>query len=132
MALTNVQQSRLKPANVLFTNTTSQSITGGAIVTPANLGITNSTVTTVGLNLGTCPLQYLTNNGAFTCTAPSNDGSAIIEILNGSNAGSITFSGFTIGSSSTGVAYSNTSGYVYYLSVWRVNGYSGYTFLSGQ
>src|SRR5271157_1148132 len=69
---TNISTGTLAQArltNVLLTNVTNQSITGGAIVT--SVGLTTGSIT---CNSGICPLQYITNNGAFTITAPASDG----------------------------------------------------------
>ena len=81
---------------VILKTATEQVISGGATVTSYNLGITNSTVNSITIDSGKCPLQYITNNGAFTCTAPSNDGSCIVQILNGTSANTITFSGWQV------------------------------------
>ena len=42
------------------------------------------------------PLQYGTNNAAFTLVAPINDGFCILNITNGAAAGAITFTGFNV------------------------------------
>src|SRR3990170_5817808 len=70
-----------------------QNLTGGFTVTPNNLGVTGSF--TANLVLG--QYQYGTVNSAITITAPTSDGGCDIYLLNGSAAGTITFSGFTIG-----------------------------------
>jgi len=114
------------PSNVLLTNVTNQSISGGARVTTANLGITNSTVTTITLDSGSGPLQVLTNNGAFTLTAPSNDGSCVVKIKNGSAAGTITYSGFSVGTN-IGDTYATTNLNKYLFAILRVDGTSTYS-----
>ena len=40
--------------------------------------------------------QFITNNGAFTITAPASDCAVDILVTNGASAGAITFTGFTI------------------------------------
>lgn len=110
-------------------NITDQTLTGGANVTSNNLGTISSGTTT--LDCGARPLQFLTNNGAFTLAAPSNDGSCIVLVTNGASAGTITFSGFSVGSS-TGDTYATTNANKYSLSVWRVNGTAGYRWAAHQ
>lgn len=100
-----------------------QTLSGGANVTANNLGTISSGTTT--LDCGASPLQYLTNNGAFTLAAPSNDGSCIVEVTNGASAGTITFSGWTVGSN-TGDTYATTNTNKYDLFVRRINGHSSY------
>jgi hypothetical protein len=117
-------QTRL--TNVLLTNATNQSITGGAIVTSHLISIGNFTC-----NSGICPLQYITNNGAFTITAPASDGTMLLLITNGTNANTITFSGFTVGTS-TGDALDYTSGHMFMMSVMRINSYSTYRIAAMQ
>ena len=69
--------------------------------------------------------QYYTNNGAHTLAAPSSDCAIMILITNGASAGAITFSGFTVGSS-TGDALNTTNTNKFILSIIRVNGVSTY------
>lgn len=104
-------------------NIASQTLTGGANVTSNNIGTVSSGTTT--LNCGTSPLQYLTNNGAFTLAAPANDGSCIVRVTNGASAGTITFSGWTVGTN-TGDTYATTNANKYDLFVRRINGASSY------
>gem|GEM_PF-3147688 len=106
-----------------------QTLSGGANVTAANLGTKSSGTTTV--DCGTSPLQYLTNGGAFTLAAPSNDGSCIVQVTNNGSAGTITFSGFSVGSN-TGDALttSNTSSFA--ISVWRINSKASYRIAAYQ
>jgi hypothetical protein len=103
-----------------------QTVSGGANVTAQSLTAGNITV-----DCGSRPLQFITNNGAFTITAPANDGSCIILVTNGASAGAITFSGFTVGSS-TGDAYVTTNAQKFSLHVWRINGVSGYRWAAHQ
>ncbi len=105
-------------------NLAGQVLTGGATVTPANLGTISSGTTTV--NCGTVPLQYATLNGAFTLAAPAADSSCIIRFTNGASAGTITFSGWTVGSN-TGDAYVTTNGKIFDLFVRRINGAASYS-----
>lgn len=98
-----------------------QTITGGFSVTPNSLG----TVSSFTLNPALGNYQYGTNNGAFTLTAPASDCAVDLLVTNGSSAGSITFSGFTVGSS-TGDALTTTNGHKFIISIRRINSVSTY------
>jgi hypothetical protein len=71
-----------------------QAVTGGATVTPKDLGTATTGTTT--LDVGDCPLQDLINGGAFTLAPGTVYGACILTILNNGSAGAITTSGFTI------------------------------------
>lgn len=103
-----------------------QVITGGATVTSQSQTTGNITV-----DCGSRPLQYITNGGAFTITAPSSDGSCILLVTNNASAGSITFSGFSVGSN-TGDALNTTNTNKFSIHIWRVNGTSGYRVAAHQ
>lgn len=107
-------------------NLTSQTITGGVIVTSQSQSTGNITV-----DCGSRPLQYITNGGAFTITAPANDGSCILLTTNNGSAGTITFSGFSVGSN-TGDALTTTNTNKFSIHIWRVNGTSGYRIAAHQ
>lgn len=98
-------------ANLALAN---QTITGGANVTTLGQATGNLTVT-----CGTRPLQSITNNGAFTITADSNDGYCVLLVTNGATAGTITFSGFTVGAS-TGDAFTTVNGNKFLVFLYRV------------
>lgn len=106
-----------------------QTLSGGANVTSQNLGTVSSGTTTI--DCGSRPLQFLTNNGAFTLAAPSNDGSCMVLTTNGASAGTISFSGFSVGSS-TGDALTTTNTQKFTISIWRINGTSGYRVAAHQ
>ena len=106
-----------------------QTVSGGANVTASNQGTKSSGTYTV--NCGACPLQYIVNNGAFTLSAPANDGSMMLFVTNSASAGTITFAGFTVGSS-VGDALTTTSGHKFTFSIWRINGTSGYRVAAHQ
>lgn len=118
----------LTSAGALFLNVEDQTLGGGANVTAKNLGTASTTVT---VDCGARPLQYLVNNGAFTLQAPSNDGSCMVLMTNAASAGVVTFSGFSVGSS-TGDSLTTTNGNSFTLSVWRINGISGYRIAAHQ
>ncbi len=80
-------------ANVAYLSTEDQVLTGGARVTPKDLGtVTSGTLTP---DPGDRPLQYATNNGAHILAPGSNKGSYILEYTNGVSAGAITTSSWT-------------------------------------
>jgi hypothetical protein len=72
-------------------------------------------------NCGYGPVQYLENNGAFTFSTPTGitGASCIILLYNGASAGTVTFSGFTIGGN-TGAALTTNSGDQFSISLWRI------------
>lgn len=118
-----VQFELLNPATSASLTVQDQKMTGGATVTPYNIGTVSSGTLTI--DFGQSPLQYVTNNGAFTLAAPSSDGSAMLLITNGSSAGAIGQSGFSLGAN-TGDNYLTTFGYKFTFSIWRINGISSY------
>jgi hypothetical protein len=110
------------PVNVAYLNKTDQTLSGGANVTSYNLGTGASTVT---VDCGKGPLQYITNNASFTIGAPVNDGSCIVRLGNGATAGALGFSGFSVGSN-TGDNYTTASGAYFFISIVRIVGLSTY------
>ena len=95
-----------------------QTITGGANVTSASQSTGNITV-----DCGKIPQQYITNGGAFTLTAPANDGNCILDIENNGSAGTVTPSGFNptaIG----GAALDTTNGHNFRIFISRVHGHA--------
>lgn len=113
---------------LLSNSLTNQLVSGGAVITATSLSTGNAT-----LNFGACQLQYITNGSTagFTITAPSTDGSMLLLIYNSSSAGTITWSGFSVGSN-TGDPLTTTSSFKYTVSVWRINGTSGYRVAAHQ
>jgi hypothetical protein len=108
-----------------------QTVSGGANVTSSSLG-TPTNGSTLTIDCGTAPLQFLTNNVVgFTIAAPSNDGSCLMKVTNGASAGTITFSGFTVGNN-TGDLLTTTNGNIFSVSIWRINGTSGYRISAHQ
>lgn len=107
-------------------NIADQTITGGANVTSLSQSTGNITI-----DCGARPTQFITNNGAWTITAPATDGSCLLLITNGASAQTPGFTGFTVGSN-TGDALSNTIGSKFTLSIWRINGTSGYRVAAHQ
>ncbi len=96
-------------------------LTVGYTVTPNNLG--NITSFTVDPALGN--YQYGTNHGAATWTAPASDCAVNILVTNDGSAGAITFTGFTVGSS-TGDALTTTNGNKFLIQIIRINAVSTY------
>lgn len=109
-------------STVALLDTEDQQINGGATVVSKSL-----TTGSVTIDCGDRPLQYITNNGAFTITAPAADGSIILLVTNGASAGAITFSGFTVRSGGTGDALTTTNGHVFAISITRINSVSFYS-----
>ncbi len=107
-------------------NIADQTVTGGANVT--SLSLTTGNVT---IDCGARPLQFITNNGAYTITTPANDGSCMLLVTNGASAGATTFSGFSVGAS-TGDALTTTNTSKFTISIWRINGVSGYRVAAHQ
>jgi len=106
--------------------TEDQVLAGGAFVTAKSLATGNITI-----DCGARPLQYITNGGAFTITAPLNDGSCMVLVTNNASAGVITFSGFSVGLN-TGDTLTTTNTNKFTISIWRINGTSGYRILAHQ
>jgi hypothetical protein len=112
-------------ANVAALNLTAQAFTGGIRVTSYSIG-TPSNGSTTTLDSGNGPLQYMTNNVAgLTIAAPANDGNLVLYILNGASAGTVTWSGFTVGSN-TGDALTTTNTSKFMVSITRINSISTY------
>jgi hypothetical protein len=103
-----------------------QALSGGARVTSKSLSTGSVTI-----DPGDRPLQYITNGGAFTLTAPANDGSMILLVTNNGSAGAITFSGFTVGSN-VGDSLTTTNTEKFSIHIWRINGVSGYRIAAHQ
>ena len=99
-----------------------QVLSGGCTVTSYSIGTPTGTYT---VDPGLCPLQYLTNGGAFTIGAPANDGACSILVTNNATAGLITFTGFNVGAS-TGdpLTLTNTSNFI--ISIFRIDGVASY------
>jgi len=109
-------------SNILTTGNNA-TITKGYYVTPNNIGTVSSGTTTPDAANGN--YQYYTNNGAHTLAAPASDSAIDILITNGASAGAITFSGFTV-SSSTGDALTTTNTNKFIISIRRINSVSTY------
>ena len=116
----------LGSAGAALTTNTANTISVGYKVAP--YGYTTGNIT---INPALGNYSYITNNGAFTITAPANDCAVDLLVTNGSSAGSITFSGFTVGAS-TGSALDTTSGHMFVISIRRINGTSTYSIYALQ
>jgi len=90
-------------------------------VNETSFGNTTGSVT---VDCGKNPQQYIVNGGAFTITAPASDGNCILLVRNNGSAGTITFSGFTVGAN-TGASLDTTSGHVFTIMIWRVTDATG-------
>lgn len=111
----------ISTATFLMLATAAQVFSGGIRVTPYSLG----NITSFTIDPGNGPLQYGTNHGAATWTAPSYDGACDILVTNDASAGAITFSGFTV-SSTTGDALTTTNTSKFLIMIRRVNSVSTY------
>ncbi|MDR3474489.1 MAG: phage tail fiber protein [Devosia sp.] len=96
-------------------------ISVGFTVAPYNLG----SITSFTINPALGNYQYGTNDAAATWTAPTSDCAVDILVANGATAGSITFSGFTVGPV-IGDALTTTNGSKFIISIRRINGVSTY------
>ena len=117
---------RVAPGTNSSNTKPNQLLRGGANVVAFPLPTGSFTV-----NCGLGPLQYITNGGAYTITAPVQDGSCIILVTNNGSAGSTTFTGFTVGTN-TGASLTTTNTSKFSISIWRINGVSGYTIFAHQ
>lgn len=115
-------------STVLTTGNTA-TITKGYSVTPNNIGTVSSGTTTPDPANGN--YQYYTNNGAHTLAAPSSDCAIDVLVTNGASAGAITFSGFTVGSS-TGSALTTTNTNKFIISIRRINAVATYSIYALQ
>lgn len=115
-------------STVLTTGNTA-TLTVGFTFTANNIGTVSSGTTTPAPASGN--YQYLTNNGAFTLAAPSSDCAIDILVTNGASAGAITFSGFTVGST-TGSALTTTNTNKFIISIRRINSISTYSIYALQ
>ena len=113
-------------ANIAALNLSDQTLSGGANVTSKSL-----TTGSVTIDCGACPLQYITNGGAFTITAPANDGSCILKITNSASAGNVSFSGFTVGAS-TGDQLDTVNGHIFFVTIVRIGGTATYLIKAAQ
>jgi len=121
---------RVAPGTASSNTKPNQILRGGANVAAFPLPTGSFTV-----NCGYGPLQYITNNGAYTITAPTQDGSCIILVTNGASASTTTCTGFTVGSNTgayTCATLPTTNTYKFSISIWRINGTSGYTIFAHQ
>lgn len=117
------------PSQVALLTVAGQVVSGGATVTSANLGTISTGSLTI--NCGTVPLQYFTNGGAFTLTAPGADSSCTVLMTNNASAGTVSFSGFSVGAA-TGDALTTTNGNKFSFFIWKINGIAGYRVAAHQ
>src|ERR1035437_1804805 len=111
------------PATDFLQPGTTATITVGYGLTPFSAGTKSSGTFTPAPASGN--YQYATNNGAHTLAAPASDCAIDIYYLNGSSAGAITFSGFTV-SSSVGDALDTVNTHKFIISIRRINSISTY------
>ena len=107
--------------NVLLSNT-SNNIGAGFTITAFNAGTKTSGSFTPDPTKAN--YQFFQSNGNFTLAAPSSDCAIDLLANNGTGAGTITFSGFTVGT--TGDALDTTSSHKFLIMIRRINGVSMY------
>ncbi len=118
-ALGTVTQSfQAATGTVADLDVASQVVSGGATVTALSQSAGNITV-----DCGARPLQYMANNGAFTITAPANDGYCVLDVENGASAGTITTSGF-VPNAIGGATVTTTNGQNFRLHISRNHGHA--------
>lgn len=127
---------RYPKTEVAGLNMEDQVVAGGASVTAKQLTIPASPDVAITIDPGARPLQYVLNVGNFTIAAPTVDGSCMLLIVNGTASpdvtpGTVTFSGFTV-SSNTGDTLTTTRNDKFTVSIWRINGVSGYSITAHQ
>jgi hypothetical protein len=115
-------------STVLTTGNTA-TITKGYSVTPNNLGTVTTGTTTPDPANGN--YQYYTNGGAHTLAAPASDCAIDLLVTNNGSAGSITFSGFTVGAN-TGSALTTTDTNKFLISLRRINSVATYSIYALQ
>ena len=93
-------------------NLADQTIAGGANITSLSQATGN-----INVDCGVRPAQFITNNGNFTVTAPTNDGYCILKTVNSGSAGTISFSGFSVGSN-TGDALTIVNNYKFLIFIY--------------
>ncbi len=110
----------MEPASLASLSIPDQLLTGGANVT--SLSITSpAPSSTLTIDCGLRPLQFLTNSALFTLAGPANDGACDILIFNSPTAGAITPSGFTV-NANTGEPYTTVNGSAFIWHIERING----------
>jgi hypothetical protein len=115
--------------SLLCSDLADQTVSGGANVTSSSQGTKSSGTYTI--DCGVCPQQFITNGGAFTLAAPANDGNCLLLVTNNASAGTITFSGFSVGSN-TGDALDTTNTHKFTISIWMINSVAGYRVAAHQ
>ncbi|MCK1742172.1 hypothetical protein IVA80_15210 [Bradyrhizobium sp. 139] len=100
-----------------------QTVTGGFKVTPFSNGAMGTGTFTFDPTKGN--YQSATNSGAVAILAPTSDCAIDVLITNSATAGSLTFSGYTVGAS-TGDALTTTNGHKFLVSIRRIGGVSTY------
>lgn len=108
-------------ANTAIQNNTTTLITTGYSVNSFFAGTFSSGTWTPNAANGN--YQYLTANGAFTVAAPSTNTAIDVLFTNGIAANTITFSGYT-GGTSNGDPLTTTSGHRFMVSLRRINNIS--------
>jgi hypothetical protein len=110
-------------ATLAALNVTDQVLSGGANVSTVSNAAGNITV-----DCGQGPIQYIpSRTSAWTITAPSNDGSCVLQVENPASGTLIapSFSGFLEGSN-TGDTITTTNSSIFQVVITRAHGFSHY------
>jgi len=110
------------PIANLVTTTTTKTIAIGYTITPYNHGV----IVDFTANAALGNYQYGTCNSAFVMTAPTSDCAIDMLITNGTGAGAVTLTGFTIGTF-VGDPLTTTNGDKFIVSIRRINSVSTYS-----
>ena len=116
-------------ANGLVQTNATSTIETGYTFGAFNIGTQSSGTFTPNAQNGN--YQYMSSNGAFTWAAPSADCALDVLITNGTGAGAITFSGYTVATGSNS-ALTTTSTNKFIVSIRRINSISTYAIYALQ
>lgn len=120
---TFTSQPTVNGTALMLPNTTATLTVGYTVTSYSGGTISSGTFTPAAANGNT---QYITNGGAFTLAAPAADCVVIaLLVTNNSSAGTITFSGFTVGAN-TGDTLDTQNNHKFMIVIRRVNGVSTY------
>lgn len=125
---------RFAGTEVAKLNVASQTIVGGAGVTPLQLSISASPDVDLVIDPSLRPIQYVFNVAPFRIGFPTVDGNCLLMIFNTSPsiAGAVTFSSSYRVGSNTGDTIGTTADGIYTVSIWRGLGVGGYNIFAHQ
>jgi hypothetical protein len=106
---------------IAYLNIADQTMAGGVAPTVHNIPFAS----TINVDCGLGPLQYVSNTGPITLNAPVNDCSCFLQFENGVGAGVVSSSGFT-GGGSTGDTIDQVNGHKFVMHIWRIHNVTGF------